>query len=435
MLTTDVGRLHIAKEKNIFQKTDSITLTNLIPNNYRDKDNYWFGVSLRARLLVYNRNSINKSDLNGYIDLSNDKWKSKILVRSSNNIYNQSLISAMVIKYGEEEVKKFLKGFISNFARKPSGGDRDQIRAVVAGEGTLTEVAAPPVPVAAEPADLSALGTEKVTAVAEAMSADPGAIKDVAPEIVAGMAEVIEPAAMADLPTEMMGSMVEVMSGDQVSDLGAEQKGACLEAAGADLIAPAADGAPAPTEFAEMPAVETAIAATDAAPTAELVAMIDSVGEVFEFMAAGTGEGLAPEMPEMPEVIAPIDTGAAPTTGEAPTTAVGGDAAAANAAADAAAAAETAAAAEAVAEAEAAAVEADSAAANADAALAEAEALQAAAEANPGDAAAQEAALAAADAADAAAAAAEQAAALAEAEAAAAEAATGGAEAADGTGQ
>ena len=140
LLTTDVGRLHIAKEKNIFQKIDSTNLTNLIPNNYRDKDNYWFGISLRARLLIYNKNSINKSELNGYIHLANGKWKSKILVRSSGNVYNQSLISAMVIKYGEAEVKKFLKGFISNFARKPSGGDRDQIRAVAAGEGDLALV-------------------------------------------------------------------------------------------------------------------------------------------------------------------------------------------------------------------------------------------------------------------------------------------------------
>ena len=140
LLTTDVGRLHIAKEKNIFQKIESSTLANLIPSSYRDKDNYWFGVSLRARLLVYNRNSINKSDLNGYIDLAKDKWKNKILVRSSSNVYNQSLISAMVIKYGEEKVKEFLKGFISNFARKPSGGDRDQIRAVAAGEGDIALV-------------------------------------------------------------------------------------------------------------------------------------------------------------------------------------------------------------------------------------------------------------------------------------------------------
>ena len=140
LLTTDVGRLHIAKEKNIFQKIDTATLTNLVPSNYRDKDNYWFGVSLRARILVYNKYNITKSDLNGYIDLENDKWKNKILVRSSSNVYNQSLISAMIIKYGEAEVKKFLKGFVSNFARKPSGGDRDQIRAVASGEGDLAIV-------------------------------------------------------------------------------------------------------------------------------------------------------------------------------------------------------------------------------------------------------------------------------------------------------
>jgi SWI/SNF-related matrix-associated actin-dependent regulator 1 of chromatin subfamily A len=293
--------------------------------------------------------------------------------------------------------------------------------AVVAGEGTITEVETPAAPVATEAADLSALGSEKVTAVAEAMSADPSAIKDVAPEIVAGMAEIIEPAAMADLPSEMMGSMVEVMSGDQVSDLGAEQKEAALESAGAGLIEPSVEGGPAPTEFAEMPAVETAITATDAAPTAELVAMIDSVGAVFEFMAAGTGEGLAPEMPEMPEVIAPIDTGAAPAgDAAAPTTAVGGDAAA-----------DAAAQAEAVAEAEAAAEAADQAQAAADQAQTQAEELQAAAEANPNDAAAQEAALAAADAADAAGAAAEAAASEAEAEAAGA----AGAEAEQATGQ
>ena len=140
LLTTDVGRLHIAKEKNIFQKIDNAILTNLVPSNYRDEENYWFGVSLRARLLVYNRNSISESDLNGYIDLANDKWKNKILVRSSSNVYNQSLISAMIMNYGEDAVKNFLKTFISNFARKPSGGDRDQIRAVAAGEGDLALV-------------------------------------------------------------------------------------------------------------------------------------------------------------------------------------------------------------------------------------------------------------------------------------------------------
>ena len=140
LLTTDVGRLHIAKEKNIFQEINSTILTNLIPKNFRDEDNYWFGLSLRARLLVYNKNKVNKSDLSGYLDLANKKWTNNILVRSSSNVYNQSLISAMIINYGEAEVIKFLKKFINNFARNPSGGDRDQIRAVATGEGNLALV-------------------------------------------------------------------------------------------------------------------------------------------------------------------------------------------------------------------------------------------------------------------------------------------------------
>ncbi len=140
LLTTDVGRLHIAKEKDLFQKIDSTTLNNLVPSNYKDRENFWFGMSLRARFLVYNKNAVNLSDLDGYIDLANEKWNGKILVRSSSNVYNQSLISAMILNYGESEVKNFLKNFTRNLARKPSGGDRDQIRAVASGQGDIALV-------------------------------------------------------------------------------------------------------------------------------------------------------------------------------------------------------------------------------------------------------------------------------------------------------
>ena len=140
LLTTDVGRLHLAKEKNILQKINSTELNNLIPSNYKDRENYWFGMSLRSRFLVYNKDKVNISEFGGYIDLANNKWIGKILVRSSNNVYNQSLISAMIINYGEREVKKFLESFIKNLARKPSGGDRDQIRAIVSGQGDIALV-------------------------------------------------------------------------------------------------------------------------------------------------------------------------------------------------------------------------------------------------------------------------------------------------------
>ena len=140
LLTTDVGRLHIAKEKNIFQKINSPNLNNLIPSNYKDKENYWFGMSLRARFLVYNKDKVNMSELGGYIDLAKKKWNGKILVRSSSNVYNQSLVSAMLINYGERKVKLFLESFNRNLARKPSGGDRDQIRAIVSGQGDIALV-------------------------------------------------------------------------------------------------------------------------------------------------------------------------------------------------------------------------------------------------------------------------------------------------------
>ena len=140
LLTTDVGRLYIAKEKNIFQKVNNANLDKLIPKNYKDRENYWFGMSLRARFLVYNKDRVKVSELGGYFDLADDKWNGKILVRSSNNVYNQSLVSAMIINYGEKEVEKFLKSFTKNLARKPSGGDRDQIRAIVSGQGDIALV-------------------------------------------------------------------------------------------------------------------------------------------------------------------------------------------------------------------------------------------------------------------------------------------------------
>lgn len=129
-----------AKEKKVFQKIISKKIKKSIPSIYRDEDDYWVGLSLRSRFFVYNKSAVKKEDLNGYLDLQNNKWAKKILIRSSNNVYNQSLVSAMIINYGEKKVANFLEGFVKNFARKPSGGDRDQIRAILSGEGDLAIV-------------------------------------------------------------------------------------------------------------------------------------------------------------------------------------------------------------------------------------------------------------------------------------------------------
>ena len=140
LLTTDVGWLYIAKKKNIFQHVDTVKINKYIPKQFKDKDNYWFGLSIRSRFIVYNKLKVSNNELKGYIDLEDYKWNKRILVRSSNNVYNQSLVSAMILNYGEEPVEKFLKKFKENFSRAPSGGDRDQIRAILGGEGDIALV-------------------------------------------------------------------------------------------------------------------------------------------------------------------------------------------------------------------------------------------------------------------------------------------------------
>ncbi|MDK2800676.1 MAG: iron(III) transport system substrate-binding protein [Clostridiales bacterium] len=137
LITADAGRLHRAKEKELLQPVKSEVLFNNIPENLRDKDNEWFGLTVRGRVIVYAKDRVDPSELSTYEDLTNAKWKGKILVRSSSNIYNQSLLASLIAINGEEEAKKWAKGIVENMAREPKGNDRDQAKAVVAGEGDI----------------------------------------------------------------------------------------------------------------------------------------------------------------------------------------------------------------------------------------------------------------------------------------------------------
>ncbi|MFT5394972.1 MAG: iron(III) transport system substrate-binding protein [Gammaproteobacteria bacterium] len=133
LLTVDVARLIRAKEKGLFQQIDSKLLNKVIPENYRDDDKQWFGLSLRSRVIIYAPDRVNESDLDSYIDLADKKWANRICVRSSSNVYNQSLVAAMIANYGLEKAERWATGLVNNFARPPKGGDRDQIKAVAAG--------------------------------------------------------------------------------------------------------------------------------------------------------------------------------------------------------------------------------------------------------------------------------------------------------------
>ncbi len=139
-LTTDVTNLISAKRKGLLSAVDSKILTDVIPERFRDDEGYWFGLTKRTRILVYNKELIDAKELSTYEDLADQKWKGKILTRSSSSPYNQSLIAFMIATNGLEYTKKWIKGLVSNMARKPSGGDTDQIYAAAVGEGAVAIV-------------------------------------------------------------------------------------------------------------------------------------------------------------------------------------------------------------------------------------------------------------------------------------------------------
>ena len=138
LLTTDIARLSRAKNNNLFKKINSKILKKNIPSTYISKDNDWFGLSVRARPIIYSKERVNINELKNYEQLSNKKWKGRICMRSSSNVYNQSLIAYMILNLGEKETEDWIKNLVNNFARKPFGGDRDQIKAIASGQCDIT---------------------------------------------------------------------------------------------------------------------------------------------------------------------------------------------------------------------------------------------------------------------------------------------------------
>ena len=138
LITVDAGRLWRAAEAGIFAPVESETLTQSIPANLRDPNNLWFGYSKRPRVIMYNKNNVDPSQLATYEDLTDSQWQGKILVRSSDNIYNQSLVAGMIEEKGEEATAEWIKGLMANLARSPQGNDTSNIEAVAAGLGDVT---------------------------------------------------------------------------------------------------------------------------------------------------------------------------------------------------------------------------------------------------------------------------------------------------------
>ena len=134
LITTDAGRLYRAKKAGVLTPTQSEILNKVIPQNLRDPDNFWFGLTTRARPIFYVKGVVDAKELSTYEALAESKFKDRICIRSSNNIYNQSLVASMYAANGKETTQQWANAFVKNLAIKPKGGDRDQIKAAAAGQ-------------------------------------------------------------------------------------------------------------------------------------------------------------------------------------------------------------------------------------------------------------------------------------------------------------
>lgn len=134
LITTDAGRLHRAKQAGVLQPVSDQGLDKSIPQNLRDPEGYWYGLSVRARVITYVKDKVKPSEISRYEDLADPRWKGRICIRSSSNIYNQSLVASMIATEGAEATEKWARGLVANMARKPKGGDRDQVKAAAVGQ-------------------------------------------------------------------------------------------------------------------------------------------------------------------------------------------------------------------------------------------------------------------------------------------------------------
>ncbi|HEY5636905.1 MAG TPA: Fe(3+) ABC transporter substrate-binding protein [Burkholderiales bacterium] len=134
LVTTDAGRLWRLQQLGLFQPVKSALLDARIPASFREPSGLWFGFSMRARVIVYNKARVKPAEVASYAALAEPKWKGKICVRSGTHVYNLSLMGAMIEHLGEAKAEAWARSVQANLARTPKGGDTDQMKSVAAGE-------------------------------------------------------------------------------------------------------------------------------------------------------------------------------------------------------------------------------------------------------------------------------------------------------------
>ena len=139
-MTVDAGVLWQAAERDILAKIDSEILNENIPAHLRDSKNEWFGLSKRARTIVFSSDQFKDNDFSTYEDLADPKWKGKLCLRTSKKVYNRSLIASMIDVYGFDKSKEVVSGWISNLATEVFSNDTNALKAVSSGQCGVTIV-------------------------------------------------------------------------------------------------------------------------------------------------------------------------------------------------------------------------------------------------------------------------------------------------------
>jgi iron(III) transport system substrate-binding protein len=138
LITVDAGRLWRAEQLGLFQPVKSALLESRIPAHLREPGGHWFGFSQRARVIAYNKDKVKPGEIQAYEDLADPRWKDRVCMRSATNIYNLSLMGALIDHLGEQKAEAWAKAVRANLAQEPKGGDTDQLKAVAAGQCDVT---------------------------------------------------------------------------------------------------------------------------------------------------------------------------------------------------------------------------------------------------------------------------------------------------------
>lgn len=134
LMTVDAGNLWHAAESGVLASTQSDILDKAVPSHLKDPQNRWFGITVRARTIVYNKDKVKPEELSTYEDLADQKWQGRLCLRTSKKVYNQSLVAMLASRHGEQKASQIVTGWVNNLALPPFSNDTKTMEAVSSGQ-------------------------------------------------------------------------------------------------------------------------------------------------------------------------------------------------------------------------------------------------------------------------------------------------------------